>query len=60
MLKFSLKSREQVEDFVRGVTFYGTGGGGSVFDYISHRQKNEMRWVYEMGYSAAARSAGVV
>lgn len=29
MLKFILKTREQVEDFVRGVTFYGTGGGGS-------------------------------
>ena len=29
MLKVSLKNREQVEDFVRGVTFYGTGGGGS-------------------------------
>lgn len=29
MLKVTLKNREQVVDFVRGVTFYGTGGGGS-------------------------------
>ena len=29
MPRFTLKTREQVEDFVRGVTFYGTGGGGS-------------------------------
>jgi len=29
MLKFVLKNQQQVEDFVRGVTFYGTGGGGS-------------------------------
>lgn len=29
MLKFVLKNRQQVEDLVRGLTFYGTGGGGS-------------------------------
>lgn len=29
MFKFTLNNREQIEDFVRGVTFYGTGGGGS-------------------------------
>jgi DUF917 family protein len=32
MLKKSLKTRQEVEDFVRGCTFYGTGGGG---DYAS-------------------------
>ena len=29
MFKFTLNDRVQVEDFVRGVTFFGTGGGGS-------------------------------
>lgn len=29
MLKKVLKSREEIEDFVRGCTFLGTGGGGS-------------------------------
>ena len=28
MLKKSLRSLQEVEDFVRGCTFYGTGGGG--------------------------------
>jgi len=32
MLKKALKNRQEVEDFVRGCTFYGTGGGG---DYAS-------------------------
>jgi len=28
MLKQTLTTRQEVEDFVRGLTFYGTGGGG--------------------------------
>ncbi len=28
MLKKSLKTHQEIEDFVRGCTFYGTGGGG--------------------------------
>ena len=28
MLKKTLKNRQEIEDFVRGCTFYGTGGGG--------------------------------
>ena len=28
MLKATLKNRQEIEDFVRGCTFYGTGGGG--------------------------------
>lgn len=32
MLKQTLKTRQEVEDFVRGLTFFGTGGGG---DYDS-------------------------
>ncbi len=28
MLKKTLKTRQEVEDFVRGCTFFGTGGGG--------------------------------
>ncbi len=50
MSKFVLHNREEVEDFVRGLTFYGTGGGGSydrgidlLMDQLN--KGNEVGWV---------------
>lgn len=39
MAKQTLKSMIDIEDFVRGVTFYGTGGGGRPEDGIAHLSK---------------------
>lgn len=50
MMKVELTCREQIEDFVRGLTFYGTGGGGSyqrgidlLVDQLS--KGNKIGWV---------------
>ncbi len=36
MSVFSLENRTDIEDFVRGVTYFGTGGGGRPEDGIAH------------------------
>lgn len=46
----ALKSEEEIEDFVRGCTFFGTGGGGSPEDGFkqlmdAYKEGKEIRWV---------------
>ncbi len=61
MSNVSLKTREDIEDFVRGCTFFGTGGGGKPEDGIQLltgilKKHGEIRWkkvtdLEEEGYS---------
>jgi hypothetical protein len=50
MLKATLKNRQEIEDFVRGCTFYGTGGGGlpenGIDSLVSELEKGkEIGWI---------------
>ena len=50
MLKATLKNRQEIEDFVRGCTFYGTGGGGlpenGIDSLVSELEKGkEVGWI---------------
>jgi len=50
MLKTTLKNRQEIEDFVRGCTFYGTGGGGlpenGIDSLVSELEKGkEVGWI---------------
>ncbi|MDW7672891.1 MAG: DUF917 family protein, partial [Bacillota bacterium] len=50
MATMKLSTRTEVEDFVRGCTFYGTGGGGlpenGIDSLMSEIEKgNEVGWV---------------
>ena len=58
--KVILKNRQDVEDFVRGCTFYGTGGGGDYAQGVDALMKQlekgrEIGWIdvqeVEDGYS---------
>lgn len=47
---FTLKNKQDVEDFVRGCTFYGTGGGGDYAQGVDALMKqlekgNEISWI---------------
>jgi uncharacterized protein len=50
MLKTTLKNKQEIEDFVRGCTFYGTGGGGlpenGIDSLVSELEKGkEVGWI---------------
>jgi len=50
MLKTTLKNKQDIEDFVRGCTFYGTGGGGlpenGIDSLVSELEKGkEVGWI---------------